>query len=88
MLIFPIWLLLILIYPLYNNVSKVPKELLKGKISIKDYEDGEIIQDPFGVVFNGKGKNGIKKKFLLRIDDVERYSNSHHSSILLRNNNC
>lgn len=70
------------------NQKKVPKVLLKGKISIKDYEDGEIIHDPFEVLFAGKAKKGNKKKFLFRTDDVERYSNQHLSSIMLRINNC
>ncbi|CAH1424772.1 unnamed protein product [Lactuca virosa] len=58
-----------------KRTSKVPKALLKGKMSKKDYEDGEIVHDPLGVVFIGKSKKDNMKKFLLRIDDVERYSN-------------
>ncbi|CAI9282257.1 unnamed protein product [Lactuca saligna] len=42
---------------------KVPKALLKEKISIKDYEDGDIVHDPLGVVFIGKGEKDNIKKF-------------------------
>lgn len=34
-----------------NIKSKVPKDLLKGKLIIEEYEDGEIIHKPLGVVF-------------------------------------
>lgn len=35
----------------FNKNSKVPKALLKGKLNIEEYEDGEIIHKPLGVVF-------------------------------------
>lgn len=59
----------------FNKNSKVPKSLLKLKINVDDYIDGEIINEPLGVVFHGKNVKGGKKKFFFRTDDVERDSN-------------
>lgn len=39
-----------------NKTSKVPQCLLKVKLNIDDFEDGEIIHQPLGVVFLGKNK--------------------------------
>ncbi|CAH1435832.1 unnamed protein product [Lactuca virosa] len=72
----------------FNISLRVPKPLLKGKISIKDFEYGEIMHDPLGYVFIRKGKKESRKKFLFRVDDVESYSNTHLTSILLHINNC
>ncbi|CAH1416732.1 unnamed protein product [Lactuca virosa] len=72
----------------FNRRLKVPKALLKGKISIKDYDDVKIVHDHFGVVLIGKGTKKRRKKFLFHVDDVERYSNTYLISILLHINNC
>lgn len=39
-----------------NKTSKVPQSILKGKLNIDEFEDGEIIYQPLGVVFLGKNK--------------------------------
>lgn len=41
---------------------KFPNSILKGKMNIDDYEDGEIIMKPKGVVFQGKDMKGGKNK--------------------------
>lgn len=46
----------------FNRKEKVIKALLKGKMSIKEYKDGEIIHDPLGVVFLGRRKKEGKKE--------------------------
>lgn len=58
-----------------NKPSKVPQSLLKGKINIDKYEDGQIINQPLGVVFQGKNKNGNLTKLLFQVSDLERYMN-------------
>lgn len=35
----------------YNKKSKVTKSLIEGIFNINDYEDGEITNHPFGVIF-------------------------------------
>lgn len=39
-----------------NKRSKVSKDLLKGRMSIEKFGDGEIIHKPFGVFFQSKNK--------------------------------
>lgn len=40
-----------------NKIMTVPQSLLKGPRSLKNYEDGEIVHKPLGVVFIGKNRN-------------------------------
>lgn len=47
-----------------NMTSNVPQSLLKGRMNIDEFEDSEIIHDPFGIVFQGKNKKGKPTKFL------------------------
>ena len=37
---------------------KVPQTLAKAKFNINEFEDGEIIHQPYGVVFQDKNKRG------------------------------
>lgn len=57
--------------------------MLKGKINIDDYEIGEIINQPQGVVIQGKNMKEGKNKHFFHIDDRERYLNQNLSSVLL-----
>lgn len=52
------------------------------------FEDGKIINQPQGVVFQGKNIKGWKKKEFLYTENKERYSNQNLSSVLLRINKC
>lgn len=74
----------------HANLQEVEssKGLVERKLNIEDYEVGEIIHQPLGVVFQWKSSKGGKKNFLFRTDDIERYTKSHLSSILLCINNC
>lgn len=40
-----------------NKSSKVPQSLLKGKLNIDKFEDGEVIHTPFGVVFQERTRS-------------------------------
>lgn len=41
-----------------NKAAKMPQSLLKS-MNIDKFEDGVIIHQPFGMVFQGKNKKGI-----------------------------
>ena len=71
-----------------NKTSKVPQSLLNGKLNIDKFEDEDIIHQPLGVVFRGNNKNGKMTKFLFQICDLERYTNSQYTNLLIRMNNC
>ena len=71
-----------------NKTSKFPQSLLKGKINIDKYEDGDIVLKPLGVVFLGKNNNQIMTKFFIKVADVERYMNVQCTSLLVQINNC
>lgn len=62
--------------------------MLKIKASLKNLEDGEITLKPLGIVFIGKNKKGNNSKFLFQVVDVERYTTSHYTSLLVRMNGC
>ena len=66
-----------------NRNSKVPQSMMKGQVSLKDYVDGEIVHKPLGVVFLGKNKNRKMTKFLFQVYDVDRYTNSQYTSLLV-----
>ena len=67
-----------------NKTLKVPQSLFRGRLNIDEFEDGEIIHQPFGVVFQGKKIKGKLTKFLFQTNDIDRYT----SNILLCINNC
>ncbi|CAH1453467.1 unnamed protein product [Lactuca virosa] len=64
---------------------KVPQSLLRGKLNINDFEDCKIIHQPLGVVFRGKNRNGRMTKFLFQVSDLEMYTNSEYTNLLIRN---
>lgn len=45
----------------FKKKPKVFKSMLKGKMNIDDYEDGEIINQPKVGVFHGKNMKGVKR---------------------------
>lgn len=47
-----------------NETSKGTKYLVKVWKDLEKFEDGEIIQKPFGVIFQGKKKKGEFMKYL------------------------
>lgn len=53
-----------------NKPSKVPQSLLKGRMNIDKLEDGEIIYNPFGIVFRRKNKKGKLAKFLFQVNNI------------------
>lgn len=61
--------------------------MLKGQGSLKNFEDGEIVLKPLGVVFVGKNKHNKVTKFIFQIFYVERYTNSQYTNLLVRLNN-
>lgn len=71
-----------------KKTSKVPQSLLKGKLNIDDFEDTETIHQPRGVVFIGKNNRGKMAKFLFQVCDIERYTNSNYTNLLIQINNC
>lgn len=66
----------------------VPQSMLKGQGSLKTYEDGEICTKPLGIVFTWKNKKGKDTKFLFQAYDVERYTSSQYTNLLVRINSC
>lgn len=66
-----------------KKFAKVPRNLAKEKLNINEFKDGEIIHQPYGVVFQGKNKKGTLTKFLFQITDLERYTTSHYTNILI-----
>lgn len=62
----------------------VPQYLLKSKANMKKYVDGEICLNPLSVVFIGNIKKGNNTKFLFQACDVERYTNSQYTNLLVR----
>lgn len=59
-----------------NRTVAVPQKMLKGQGSLKNFEDGEIVLKPLGIVFVGKNKQSKATKFLFQVYDLERYTNS------------
>lgn len=57
-----------------NKTSKVPQSMLRGQGSLKDYNDGEIVHKPLGVVFLEKNNNKKMTKFIFQVCHVERYT--------------
>ena len=53
---------------------------------MKEFDDGEICVKPLAIVFVGKNKNNKNTKFLLRVENVERYTNSQYTDLLVRIN--
>lgn len=54
-----------------NKSSKVPQQLLRGKLNIHEFEDGEIIDQPFGMVFLGKKKKGKLTMLLFQVNEYK-----------------
>ena len=54
--------------------------------NINKLEDGEITLKPLGIAFVGKNKKGNNSKFLFQVCDVERYTSSHYTNLLVRMN--
>lgn len=64
----------------------VPKSLIKNQTALKDYEDGEICLKPLGIVFVGKNKKGTVTKFMFQMNDIEKYTSLHYTTLLIRMN--
>lgn len=62
-----------------NKTSKVPQSISKGKLNINDFEDGTIIHQPLGVVVLGENIREKITKILVRVYDIERYTNSRYT---------
>ena len=60
----------------------------KGQGSLKNFKDGEICVKPLGIVFVGKNKIGKNTKFLYQVCDVEKYTSSQYTNLLVRINIC
>ena len=67
---------------------KAPMNPTKTHAELKRYADGEICLKPFGLVFSGKDKSGKSKKFLFQAAEVERYSTSQYTNLIVRMNHC
>ena len=65
-----------------------PMAPTKKQVELKKYEDGEICLKPLGIVFAGKDKAGRAKRFLFQTSEVERYSNSQYTNLIVRMNHC
>ena len=60
----------------------------KKQIELKKYEEGEICLKSLGIVFAGKVKAGRAKRFLFQTCEVERYTNSQYTNLIVRMNHC
>ncbi|KAL7610158.1 hypothetical protein Lser_V15G11463 [Lactuca serriola] len=65
-----------------------PMAPTKKQVELKKYEDGEICLKPLGIVFAGKDKAGRAKRFLFQTSEVERYTNSQYTNLIVRMNHC
>lgn len=70
-----------------NKVS-IPKSFIRDQSFLKNYEDGEISLKPMGIVFFGKNKKSIVTKFLFQMNDIEKYTSSHYTNLLIRMERC
>lgn len=66
----------------------VHQSLLKSQANLKKCVDGEICLKPLGIVFVGKSKKGKNTKFLFQACDVERYTTTDYTNLLVRMNSC
>ncbi|CAI9304104.1 unnamed protein product [Lactuca saligna] len=43
---------------------------------------------PLGITFTGKNKKGTSMKSLFQVNEIERFTFSHYTNLLIRMNNC
>lgn len=72
----------------FGNQVTVPQSMLNGQGSLKNYEDGEIYMKPLGNVFVGKNKKEKNTKFLFQACDVESYTSSQYTNLMVHMNSC
>lgn len=65
-----------------NKTSKVPQSLLKGRLNINEFEDGEIIHKAISVVFQGKNRRGYSKDHSMVYRDKERVATCYEDTDL------
>ena len=66
----------------------VPQLVLKIQADLKMYVDWEICMKQLGIFFVGKSKKGKQTKFLFQSCDVERYTTSLYTNLIVCMNSC